>query len=98
MPDAEVPESFKVLIKEMRSLCLNVELEGHNREVLDVIESRPERTNDDNVLAGLVEDAQKTEREDDDMIGDIAAELSNLISDDLKDGNDGNDLIGGEER
>lgn len=32
------------------------------------------------------------------MIGDIAAELSNLISDDLKDGNDGNDLIGGEER
>lgn len=98
MPDAEVPESFKVLIKEMRSLCLNVELEGHNREVLDVIESHPERTNDDNVLAGLVEDAQKTEREDDDMIGDIAAELSNLISDDLKDGNDGNDLIGGEER
>ncbi|MBS6249065.1 MAG: DNA-directed RNA polymerase subunit beta, partial [Eggerthella sp.] len=28
IPAPEVPESFKVLIKEMRSLCLNVELEG----------------------------------------------------------------------
>ena len=28
IPAAEVPESFKVLVKEMKSLCLNVELRG----------------------------------------------------------------------
>ena len=31
-----VPESFKVLVKEMKSLCLNVELEGHGHQTIDV--------------------------------------------------------------
>ena len=29
--DAGIPESFNVLVKEMKSLCLNVELTNHNR-------------------------------------------------------------------
>ncbi len=32
IPPPEVPESFKVLVKEMKSLCLNVELEGHDMQ------------------------------------------------------------------
>ena len=32
IPAPEVPESFKVLVKEMKSLCLNVELEGHDMQ------------------------------------------------------------------
>jgi DNA-directed RNA polymerase subunit beta len=32
IPAAEVPESFKVLVKEMKSLCLDVELLGEKRE------------------------------------------------------------------
>jgi DNA-directed RNA polymerase subunit beta len=32
IPAAEVPESFKVLVKEMKSLCLDVELIGEARE------------------------------------------------------------------
>ena len=32
IPEPELPESFKVLVKEMKSLCLDVELVGHNDE------------------------------------------------------------------
>jgi len=32
IPSPEVPESFKVLVKEMKSLCLDVELVGEQRE------------------------------------------------------------------
>jgi DNA-directed RNA polymerase subunit beta len=32
IPAAEVPESFKVLVKEMKSLCLDVELIGENSQ------------------------------------------------------------------
>lgn len=32
LPKAEVPESFKVLIKEMKSLALNVELRGNDED------------------------------------------------------------------
>ena len=31
IPAAEVPESFKVLVKEMKSLCLDVELMGEDK-------------------------------------------------------------------
>ena len=41
IPAAEVPESFKVLVKEMKSLCLNVELEGHDHQTIDVTRGRP---------------------------------------------------------
>ena len=32
IPQPELPESFKVLVKEMKSLCLDVELVGHEKE------------------------------------------------------------------
>ena len=32
IPEPELPESFKVLVKEMKSLCLDVELVGHATE------------------------------------------------------------------
>ncbi|WP_283170814.1 DNA-directed RNA polymerase subunit beta [Curtanaerobium respiraculi] len=96
LPAPEVPESFKVLVKEMRSLCLNVEMEGE-QGVLDVAESHEEHDKENNVLAGLVADARKTEDEEEDALSSIAAELSDLLADDLKDGDDGLDLIGGAE-
>jgi DNA-directed RNA polymerase subunit beta len=40
IPTAEIPESFKVLVKEMKSLCLDVELIGESREqMLEDLES-----------------------------------------------------------
>ena len=63
IPEPGIPESFKVLIKEMQSLCLNVEVlaeDGHEIEMRDFDEdvyraaeelgidlSRPERGSDE---------------------------------------------------
>ena len=96
LPAAEVPESFKVLVKEMRSLCLNVEMQGEEG-VVDVAESHEEQDEDSKVLSGLMEAARKTDDEQDDALSSIAAELSDLLAEDLKDGDGGNDLIGGGE-
>ncbi len=38
VPDAGVPESFKVLIKELQSLCINVEVLNENDEVIEIKE------------------------------------------------------------
>ena len=94
IPAPEVPESFKVLVKEMKSLCLNIELEGHDlpsengEEELDV---------DQALYEALAADAKKTEDETASAIDDIAAELGELMSDVSTD-TDINELIGeGEE-
>ena len=63
IPEPGIPESFKVLVKEMQSLCLNVEvldLEGDQVEMREIDEdvfqasgglgidiSRPERGSDE---------------------------------------------------
>ena len=39
LPDPGIPESFKVLIKEMQSLCLNVEVLSSDGRVIDMRES-----------------------------------------------------------
>ncbi len=93
VPAPEVPESFKVLIKEMRSLCLNVELEGHSNETIDITQD-VEEDNDEELIGGSAED---TTPSDDDLLGSISAELDNLLNDD-KETDDTIDLIGkGEE-
>ena len=96
LPAAEVPESFKVLIKEMKSLCLNVELEGDDKTI-DVDNETDEEDRAADVLATLAADAAKTEREEeDDAIASFAAELSKL-DEGLGDFGEDNELIGGEE-
>ncbi len=63
LPEPGIPESFKVLIKEMQSLCLNVEVRDKNRQHVDLADteedffsvtrelgidiSRPERGSDE---------------------------------------------------
>ena len=99
IPAAEVPESFKVLVKEMKSLCLNVELEGHDHQTIDVtVEHEESNDNDRALYEALAADARKTEEDAATALDDIAAELGELMSD-VSDDNDTNDLIGeGEER
>ena len=98
LPAAEVPESFKVLLKEMNSLCLNVELKGEDDKVLDMSESAEEETGKEtDMFANLAAQAAKTEEEEDDVLSSIAEELSNLLGSDLKGMNEDNELFGGEE-
>ena len=90
IPAPEVPESFKVLIKEMRSLCLNVELEGHQHQTIDVTHDPDE----DELLGAALPVEEKSEKDSDDLLGSITAELGNLMGEK----NDTDDLIGkGEE-
>ena len=79
IPAAEVPESFKVLVKEMRSLYLNIELEGHDMQARD-LDAEIETDEDATLYQALAGDAAKTEREEnDDILDSIAAELGDLI-------------------
>ena len=96
LPAAEVPESFKVLVKEMKSLCLNVELEG-NGETVSLNDGEDEQEEAADMLASMAADAAKTANEEGEDLSDIAAALSDLIGEDLKEMNEENELISGEE-
>lgn len=67
LPKAEVPESFKVLIKEMKSLCLNVELRG---------EPKDEKPKADDDLESVI--AQNLENDAQDTDIDLSKELENI--------------------
>ena len=100
-PAPEVPESFKVLVKEMKSLCLNVELEGHDHQTIDVTHDPDlddvKRDDADTALYNAIaDDARKTEAEEAGALDDIAAELGELMAD-TKQEEDDNDLIGKED-
>ena len=103
IPAPEVPESFKVLVKEMKSLCLNVELEGRGKAMGAGEDS--EMNLDEALYNALAEDAQKTEQDETAAVLDsLAAELGDLMGDlNAADSNeatdaDVNELIGeGEE-
>ncbi len=78
IPAPEVPESFKVLVKEMKSLCLNIELEGNSQTLSeDAVE---ELDVDQALFEALAADARKTEEETSSAIDDIAAELGELMN------------------
>ena len=94
IPAPEVPESFKVLVKEMKSLCLNIELEGHDMQPIS--EDEIDAMDGDQALyAALAADAKKTEDEEANAIDTLAAELGDLMSGLESDLN--TDLIGGGE-
>ena len=74
----------------MRSLCLNVELEGHQHQTIDVTHDPDE----DELLGAALPAEEKSEKDSDDLLGSITAELGNLMGEK----NDTDDLIGkGEE-
>jgi DNA-directed RNA polymerase subunit beta len=91
IPAPEVPESFKVLVKEMKSLCLNVELQGSNfaGETVDVDED-----SDQALFEAMQTTAKQAEDEDDDILSDIAAELGELMSG-IERKDEGDDLLSG---
>ena len=94
IPAPEVPESFKVLVKEMKSLCLNVELEGHDMQPISEDEIE-DYSADQALYAALAADAKKTEDEEANAIDALAAELGDLMRGLESDLN--TDLIGGGE-
>ncbi len=80
IPAPEVPESFKVLVKEMKSLCLNVELEGEGGTV-DANMDMDEGDFDRALYETFGEDVKAAEADEANALSDIAAELGELLSD-----------------
>ncbi|MDR1088633.1 MAG: DNA-directed RNA polymerase subunit beta [Coriobacteriales bacterium] len=82
IPAPEVPESFKVLVKEMKSLCLDVELIGGQREET-LEEFELEDTKD---LSSVFEDGMFGEAgSDEDALDLIASGLDELTSGEIGD-------------
>ena len=73
LPKAEVPESFKVLIKEMKSLALNVELRGEAQEQQKA--EAEAKSADEAILEGLEKDAQEDDLDLTKELEDIEASL-----------------------
>jgi DNA-directed RNA polymerase subunit beta len=77
IPAAEVPESFKVLVKEMQSLCLDVDLVGAKREEgLEDFTPEEPRGLDARMMSDFDEDS------DEDALDLIASGLEGLGLDD----------------
>ena len=75
VPEPGIPESFKVLIKELQSLCLDVKVYSEEREEIDIGESTDEDAEELNVnMEG---------REDEAPVGDFDDIGDDLIDDDL---------------
>ncbi|WP_370453760.1 DNA-directed RNA polymerase subunit beta [Gordonibacter sp. Marseille-P4307] len=92
IPAAEVPESFKVLVKEMRSLCLNVELEGN-----EVAGAPAQEDEDQAMFDQLTQAAAQTEADEASALDSIAAGMDDLMND--LGSTETNELLGeGEER
>jgi DNA-directed RNA polymerase subunit beta len=76
IPAAEVPESFKVLVKEMRSLCLDVELIGEARE--EGLEDLVDAGGEPESLAAAMMMSDFDEDSDEDALDLIASGLEDL--------------------
>jgi DNA-directed RNA polymerase subunit beta len=81
IPAAEVPESFKVLVKEMKSLCLDVDLIGEEKgEPLEEVLSEEAPT----LESFIAEERFREEDSDEDILGSIVDELGALDLEDSR--------------
>ena len=99
IPPAEVPESFKVLIKEMRSLGLDVELIGGQEELelgdmaeataassfIDVMTAEAEEIDMENALEEIASSLRSLDL-------DVASDIPSLVDLDFGFGSNGSDL------
>ncbi|MFR4999078.1 MAG: DNA-directed RNA polymerase subunit beta [Slackia sp.] len=95
--DAEVPESFKVLMKEMKSLGLNVEMVAQDQHTIDFDAADAETRGSVNRTRTLLDgEAEASDPAEGDVLKDIAADLRSLMDDDLLGGSnaDVESLIG----
>ena len=80
----------------MKSLCLNVELEGHDMQPISEDEGVVEKKDDDSDQAlfdAIAADAKLSEEESDKALDDIAAELGELMGEVERNDNEGASLL-----
>ena len=93
IPAPEVPESFKVLVKEMKSLGLSVELQG-NGTVMEIRDDADPSDNLPNVYANKDELEMSAQDETIDALEDIEQDLGELLGElDLNEGLEDENLL-----
>ncbi len=80
IPAPEVPESFKVLVKELKSLGITVELKG-NGNLMEMRDDADPRDGKPSVYANQAELELTAEQDAMNAIDDIATDLDDLLSD-----------------
>ena len=82
IPPAEIPESFKVLVKEMKSLCLDVSLTGSKKD-----EAPAAEVEEETLIGGIDADDAAEEAVDalDLLVDGLAADLAELGGDEEND-------------
>ena len=83
IPRAGVPESFKVLIKEFQSLCLDVNVLGERNEIIDIR---------DDANGDVVEDLDQVEENADKPVSELD-DMEVLDDEIVFDDDEGEDLI-----
>ena len=71
IPEPGIPESFKVLIKEMQSLCLDVKVLTEDHEEIEIKEAADDTTLEDVVKSDLDDSEDSDENPDEDEFVDI---------------------------
>jgi len=95
IPEPGIPESFKVLIKELQSLCLDVKVLTDEDQEIEVRESVDVDEADGNFEISLIDDMQEVEDThiieeiDDELIDETDADMDSL---DLEEDMDYDDL------
>lgn len=95
IPEPGIPESFKVLIKELQSLCLDVKVLTDEDKEIEVRESVDIDETDGNFEISLIDDMQEVEDThiieeiDDELVDETDADMDNL---DLEEDMDYDDL------
>ena len=84
IPEPGIPESFKVLIKELQSLCLDVKVLTDEDKEIDVRESVDMDDTDGNFEISLIDDMQEVEDThiieeiDDELVDETDADIDDL--------------------
>ena len=93
-PELGVPESFRVLMKEMRAIGLIVELLGDKNQVVGAEDSEPKEEVSLELLEKLkAKEGQETLSMNGDSLEDFASDLSDLMLDSQDDQDDSGDLL-----
>ena len=101
IPTPGIPESFKVMVKELQALCLDIRVLDENGEVVDISgvidDDAPTFNNIEEVERSVDAEAEKADSDEDEDFDEEYAEDDDVIYDDDYDYDDNGDFDSDEE-
>ena len=101
IPTPGIPESFKVMVKELQALCLDIRVLDENGEVVDISgvidDDAPTFNNIEEVERSVDAESEKADSDEDEDFDEEYAEDDDVIYDDDYDYDDNGDFDSDEE-